>query len=899
MIHRWDFNNDGHLDIFVAQDHNTVENEDVLIYWGRRDGPRSLLPALPGQQPLGRLLREAREREAGVTRLPSEGGGRTLLTDLNDDGLPEIVFCNFIHNYSVDTRAFIYWNRGGQFEVSQRTALPTLLASGVAAADFNRDGFVDLAFANHGSELGNRFGVDRHLESYVYWNGPAGFGLDRGTILSSVSAADCRSGDFNGDGYPDLVILNDDPPTRSVFIYWGGAEGLSKSRRLVREGIEAIAAQTGDLNGDKLNDLIIVEQGGRVEVFRGGRNGPESQPWVTLDAPGAKECAVGDLNRDGRADLALACTAKDGEDVSLVYWNRESGFACGDRTPLPTFGATDACLADFNGDGWIDVVFANERDARTYDVNSFLYWNGPDGFHAAHRRELQGFGPVSCRAADLDADGHQDLVLVNRTSGSYVNIDSLIYWGNSPSRYSAAAVTRLPRESKPGPSYAAITDLDHNGWVDIVFPTGRIFHGGPTGFSVNRITDLEIKSGGGVTTADLNRDGYLDLIYSTGFGRKGETPARGQILWGAAAGYSIQHATELTLDIAFSHAPNVADLDRDGFLDLVFADCDSVRTRIFRGGPSGTYTSANATTLEIQSASCAEFADLNADGWLDMILGGAYDADRKGRPSQRAALVWGGREGFSHERVKWLESYSANEQAVADLNRDGHLDIVMTNYHAGHTRSVPAFIYWGAEGGRYDESRRTSLSSLSSSALGVADFNRDGWFDLLIMNHQDQGDHNIGSHLYWGGAAGYSIEQRDWIPTFGPHFGVRRDVGNIYDRRLAEGYISPPVELPRGHTLARLDWKARTPHGTAVRFQLRSAAELSRLEHGAWSGPDGPKSWFKMPGKRAETPRGHQWLQYKAVFVTPDAGSTPVLEQVEIVTATGLPSERTAEVPNP
>jgi hypothetical protein len=90
MIHRLDFNNDGYLDLFAAQDHNTIESEDTLIYWGSAGGPRSLLPELPEYQPMGRLLREIRAREGAASRLPSGGGGRSLLVDLNGDGYPEI-----------------------------------------------------------------------------------------------------------------------------------------------------------------------------------------------------------------------------------------------------------------------------------------------------------------------------------------------------------------------------------------------------------------------------------------------------------------------------------------------------------------------------------------------------------------------------------------------------------------------------------------------------------------------------------------------------------------------------------------------------------------------------------------------------------------------------------------
>ena len=168
IIHRLDFNNDGYLDLFAAQDHNVIESEDILIYWGSAGGPRSLLPELHEYQPMGRLLREIRAREGAATRLPSGGGGRSLLVDLNGDGYPEIVFCNFIHNYSVHMNAYIYWGGPGGYQPERRTELPTLLASGVAAGDFNGDGYVDLAFANRGIEGGERFGFDQ--QQYRFWS---------------------------------------------------------------------------------------------------------------------------------------------------------------------------------------------------------------------------------------------------------------------------------------------------------------------------------------------------------------------------------------------------------------------------------------------------------------------------------------------------------------------------------------------------------------------------------------------------------------------------------------------------------------------------------------------------------------------------------------------------------
>ena len=97
-------------------------------------------------------------------------------------------------------------------------------------------------------------------------------------------------------------------------------------------------------------------------------------------------------------------------------------------------------LADFNQDSRIDIAFSNTTDGKTFDVNSYIYWNGPDGFSDADRSEVLGFSPSGAGASDLNHDGHQDLVLASHISGTdgRAGIDSFIYWGNARHRYSTS-----------------------------------------------------------------------------------------------------------------------------------------------------------------------------------------------------------------------------------------------------------------------------------------------------------------------------------------------------------------------------------------------------------------------------------------------------------------------------
>jgi hypothetical protein len=461
-------------------------------------------------------------------------------------------------------------------------------------------------------------------------------------------------------------------------------------------------------------------------------------------------------------------------------------------------------------------------------------------------------------------------------------MDSFIYWGNAAHSYSPASMTALPGAQN---TVAAAADLDQNGYVDIVFPNGRIYWNGPQGFSIDRRLDLDVERGNGVTVADLNRDGYLDLIFSAGGAHVPGSESTGFIYWGSRSGYRPGNRTALKLDTRITLSPRAADLNKDGFLDLIFPDVDSETLDIVWGDASGRYSMDRKTRLAVQSAASIEIADLNGDGWLDLILGGGWDRKRFGRPTREATLLWGSPTGFSPERATHLEAFDSLDQAVADLNKDGYLDIVMTNYHAYTTRTLPAFIYWGGPGGAYSESRRTSLAAESSSAVTVADFNQDGWLDLVVFNHVASGDHSAGANIFWGGKEGYSYGRQQWVPTFGPHFSLMKDIGNIYHRRIEEEYLSPPLECPAGTIPARLGWKARTPNGTAVKFQIRTAPSKAALAGAEWRGPQGPSTYYERSDSRLALRGEHAWLQYRAVFISPDGGSTSFLEQVYIDTS--------------
>ena len=117
-------------------------------------------------------------REDNRTVLNADGTNCMAVADFNNDGMLDLFVGSYHNSRQRDTDSFIYWNRKDiGFRQSDFTRLFTHSASGALAADFNEDGWVDLAVANH------KVWGDHQGHSCVWWNGPEGFNERKQTKL--------------------------------------------------------------------------------------------------------------------------------------------------------------------------------------------------------------------------------------------------------------------------------------------------------------------------------------------------------------------------------------------------------------------------------------------------------------------------------------------------------------------------------------------------------------------------------------------------------------------------------------------------------------------------------------------------------------------------------------------
>jgi hypothetical protein len=253
-------------------------------------------------------------------------------------------------------------------------------------------------------------------------------------------------------------------------------------------------------------------------------------------------------------------------------------------------------------------------------------------------------------------------------------------------------------------------------------------------------------------------------------------------------------------------------------------------------------------------------------------------------------IYWGDSSGkFSADRRTEFTTVGTQGVTVADVNKDGWLDIVCPDYNNNKSRAGLSRVYWGGPDG-FSEKAMMELPTNGGTGSQVADYNGDGYNDILLINHRSEGspdivgsfgDHMTDSYIYWGGPDGFKTQRRALIPSKGAHYDAGVDLGNIYDRTFDFDYRSSAFHYGKRRG-DRIDWKAQTPHGSSVRFQIRTAASAEGLRTREWTGPTGVGSFYQRPSEFLKTAEGDSWIQYRAILSCPGGVGSPVLEQVSL-----------------
>ena len=864
-IHRTDIDNDGHVDIVLPNTHGYIERAPTWIY-------------KPGEGPGKDWPRQ---------ELPNDSGWLSRIVDLDGDGYNDLIVANGENGVTSELPSYVYWGGPGGL-TGRRTELPTVGAYDVAVTDINGDGRLDLIFSSAWVDH-HCPGKPRPLTVYVqtehreFEDQSEHYGII-GTGATSLACAD-----LTGNGRADLVVGNyrsEFEHDTDSFIYRGAENGFDTTapQRLPGHFVQQVLL--ADLNGDGWREIIFCG-GDQVRVYwnEQGRFSPdnrliiEARGFGTMFCVGALRAAVADVDGDGRNELILATEGgieiRPASDLQTV------------RTFLALPYASWVNAADLDGDGRLEIIASKYDNRATYETDSAIFWNSPDGFSADRVSWVPTAGAMGNTSADLDGDGRPEVVFNNTMRGPSqfdVTLPIYIYLGSEKADYGAHRRLELP--SGGNAHTYVMADLDLNGYVDLVITTCfglRIFPGGPAGPEPDRYVDLRFADDDlpimYVLVADFNRDGYLDLLCMVQtYDDKPETMADSSfICYGSARGFSIDRRENLPTYCAGEGC--VADVNRDGYLDIITSDKRGYLV-VFLGGPEG-YSRDRIQTVPIDEnwIGAINAADLTGNGWLDLIVSVQSHYYRKGTSFY---IYYGGPEGYDPENSMCHSGgYTAGAIAVADIDNDGNLELLVPAYSTNLTRELPSKVF-RTKDGKIDLESPLDLPTKASNAFTTFDLNGNGYPDLVAACHRDNIGHKVDSLIYWNGPEGISPDRVTPLPGLGPHFFTTRDPGNIYTREPTEHYVSPAFDM-RGQRPTAIHWQAGVPETTGLRFQLRWARSEAELAEAQWQGPAGEGTYYVRSGQHVPAiPGTAGWLQYRAIFVSPNNCLSPRLREVRV-----------------
>ena len=332
--------------------------------------------------------------------------------DFNGDGIPDVAIVSGTSD-NPGAVTVLFGKGDGTFTTgpTSQTGLANQYSAYMIAGDFNGDGKTDLAI------LGWPFGGNADYVTVLVGNGDGTFAaplttqvFNQGVVGGDGIPGSVVAADFNGDGKLDLAVVGDYVNTGGMTVLLGNGDGtfnVKGSNYAPNSGFNVIA--TGDFNGDGIPDLVTANYfaPGGATVFLGKGDGS----FTTMPTPLAvsefpRSIVVGDFNGDGIADLAFGYNGA----VVVFLGNGDGTFSGLPGGPIAGAGI---CLVagDFNHDGKLDLAGIDN-----YNDQIDLFLGNGDGTFTetitTPNVSQSVPGPFAIAAADFNGDGIPDLAML-------------------------------------------------------------------------------------------------------------------------------------------------------------------------------------------------------------------------------------------------------------------------------------------------------------------------------------------------------------------------------------------------------------------------------------------------------------------------------------------------------
>lgn len=589
-------------------------------------------------------------------------------------------------------------------------------AGAVAVIDLDADGDPDLVVGNAGA---NSISVFRNTSTSGSLSFDSPVTLTTGTLPVAPAV-----GDIDGDGKPDVICAAFTSTNLGVFRNISDSGGLAFAARVdFAAGAQAGDAAVGDIDGDGKLDVVLRNTSDNdISVFRN-----TSTPG-TIDSGtfAAKvdfathtqpvDVQLGDMDGDGKLDIVVS-------DVSAtqvsIFRNLSASGSISLDTRVDISTPTNNkrfSLADVDGDGKLDVAVPGYNGGTGTTVEVLRNTSSVGSVSLASAVSFSaGTRPEDVTLADIDGDGKSEMMVTNFTDDTFSIYRNLTFSGSLPTISSIS-----PTSGKPGDSITITgTNFDTTPANNVVF-----FGGAEATVTAATATQL---------TVTVPEGASHDPIHVLASGRAARSPVPFSPTYaGVAKTITAEiYASPTVLSPGTTTRGVVTgDFDEDGFIDIAVTNQGTPSVAVYRstGKSGGVNASSFATKVDLTADSAVDqlaTGDVDGDGHLDLVA-----ANSSSNTVSVFLNTFGGGISFA-SKVDFATGSSAFDVALADIDGDGKLDIIVPN-RTDNTVSV--LRNTSIDGTASFAAKVDYAADANTRHIAVSDFDGDGKIDIASIN---------------------------------------------------------------------------------------------------------------------------------------------------------------------
>ncbi len=719
-----DYNNDTYLDILLTGRNNSNEHVS-LIYSNNTDGTFTELNTadLPGiykgsvawndynndgnidillagyyYSGYGTLISKIYKNNGDSTFSDIDAGLQVVYNssvswgDYNNDNYPDILLTG--NNFSDNTFSKIYKNNGDDtFTEQMQFNITDVSYSSATWCDYDNDGNLDFIISGN-YECSNTKGICKLYKN----NGIDGFssgsveypnGFHSIETIIKVSKSSISWSDYNNDGNLDFLLTGEDKDY-NIFskIYKNNGDETFSDINAGIQGVIFGLTDWDDYNNDTFQDVLFIGEDENdnyiTKIYK--NNGDDTFVDINAGLQSVRQGSAvwGDYNNDGLPDILLTGNYYDGSQqyITRIYKNNGNNSFSEINAGLQGISGGDAKWGDYNNDGYLDIfVSGGYNDGTWHPILKLYKNNNGNGTFSEINIGLTEFYGDKIEWCDYNNDNYLDILL----TGQYNN----------------ESLTKLYKNNNGNGTFSEIN------------------------------TNITGVNDGSIDWGDYNNDGLKDILIT------GNNYEKGYIAK-IYKNNGDDTFTEIDTDMqgVMNGMAKWGNYNNDSFLDIILTGYNNGNriTEIYRNNGNETFTGITGIIPNFTqiSESYGAWGDYDKNNYQDLILSGVAIND---------SSVTDIFSNFEKEFVKaeiTVPVLNQGSNQWFDFNNDGYLDLLLTGKN---NLDVPVTLIYQNGGNSVFINSNISIEGIYNSSTDWADYNNDGFQDLLIAGKNVQGNY--------------------------------------------------------------------------------------------------------------------------------------------------------------